>query len=75
MISESMAMWDQGCCGMGNDMSLPTGSTQGTLAYAHAEQEEMNLMSVNIYMLGHQSLALKSWQVHWLHGCPVAGEA
>lgn len=40
-VMKSMMMWDQGHCGVGNVMSLLTGSAWVTLACAHAEHEEM----------------------------------
>lgn len=50
-----MLMWDQGHCGVGSGMSLLAGRVRGTLAWAHAIQEDM-YQWVLVSMLGHQYL-------------------
>lgn len=65
-------MWDHGHWGVGNGMSFPPRSDQGTLAWAPAEEDEMNLL-MSMSMFGHQYLALCSWYVCCLPACPVAG--
>lgn len=51
-VTKSIAMWDHGHFGVGNGISLPTGSAQGTLACAHAIKDEIyELTSVSVF--GH----------------------
>lgn len=48
-VTKTLAMWDQGCCGMGNGLSLPTGKCCCVLVKAQAKQLRKYLVILSSY--------------------------